>query len=199
MAAIIVREEGDGPEMKLLLNQTDTVWKKLQEDGVVFCKREYVAKKYAESANVFMTIYSWFVGEATRIVPKPDGAEFPYWAQANLVNLDTSGSGHVFEVDVPNEEAIFFDYKDWTKILQFKYLAEDEGDAEKFEAELKANGVDEFKVMTTSFYPMLKQKIFKSWGRLFRNHGAIAEGTSDVKNVSAALWCLRKEWVTREL
>ena len=185
--------------MRLLLNQTDTVWNKLQDDGVVFCKREYIAKKYEESTNVFMTIYSWFVGEAQRIVPKPEGAEFPYWAQANITNLDTSGSGHVFEVDVPNDEAVFFDYKDWTQILQFKYLAEDEEDAKKFEAELKANGVDEFKVMTTSFYPMLKQKILKSWSRLFRHHAAIAEGSSDVKNVSAALWCIRKGWVTREL
>ena len=185
--------------MKLLLNQTDTVWNKLQEDGVVFCKREYVAKKYAESANVFMTIYSWFVGEAQRIVPKPEGAEFPYWAQANITNLDTSGSGHVFEVDVPNDEAVFFDYKDWTQILQFKYLAEDEEDAKKFEAELKANGVDEFKVMTTSFYPMLKQKILRSWGRLFRHNAEIAEGNSSVKNVSAALWCIKRDWVTREL
>ena len=185
--------------MKLLLNQTDTVWDKLQKDGVVFCKREYVAKKYAESADVFMTIYSWFVGEAARIVPKPEGAEFPYWAQANLVNLDTSGAGHVFEVDVPNDEAIFFDYKDWTKILQFKYLAGNEGEVKKFEAELKVNGVDEFKVMSTSFYPLLKQKIYRSWSRLFRHNAEIASGNSDVKDVSAALWCIKKDWVTREL
>ena len=185
--------------MKLLLNQTDTVWNKLQEDGVVFCRREYVMKKYEESANVFMTIYSWFVSKAQKFVARPDGAEFPYWAQANITNLDTSGSGHVFEVDVSNEEAIFFDYKDWTQILQFKYLAEDDKDAKKFESELKANGVDEFKVMTTSFYPMLKQKIIRSWSRLFRHNSEIAEGVSNVKNVSAALWCIKRDWVTREL
>ena len=185
--------------MKLLLNQTDAVWNKLQEDGVVFCRREYVAHKYKESASVFMTIYSWFVSEAQKIVARPEGAGFPYWAQANIINLDTSGSGHVFEVDVPNDEAVFFDYKDWTQILQFKYLAEDEGDAKKFDAELKANGVDEFKVMTTSFYPMLKQKILKSWGRLFGHNADIVSGKSNVKNVSAALWCIRRSWITREL
>lgn len=185
--------------MKLLLNQTNTVWDKLQDEGIVFCKREYVLSKYEESANVFTTIYSWFANEAQRIVPKPDGAEFPYWAQASITNLDTSGSGHVFEVDVPVNEAVFFNYKDWTQILQFKYLAEGKDDAEKFEAELKANDVDEFKVMTTSFYPMLRQKILRSWSRLFRHNEEIAAGNSSVKNVSAALWCIKKEWVTREL
>ena len=185
--------------MLLLLNQTETVWNKLNEDGIVFCKREYIQKKYVESANVFMTIYSWFVGEAQKIIPRPDGAEFPYWAQQNITNLDTSGSGHVFEVDVPKDEAVFFDYKDWTQILQFKYLAQSSKDAKQFEDELKANGVDEFKVMSTNFYPMLKQKILKSWGNLFKNHEGIVEGTSNVKNASAALWCIKKEWITREL
>ena len=185
--------------MLLYLNQTDTVWDKLMQDGVVFCKREYIQKKYAESANVFMTIYSWFVGEAQKIVKRPEGAEFPYWAQANITNLDTSGSGHVFKVDVPSDEAVFFDYKDWSQILQFKYLAQDAKDANTFENELKKNGVDEFKVMSTSFYPMLKQKILNSWKNLFKNHEAILTETSDVNNVSAALWCIKKEWVTREL
>ena len=185
--------------MKLLLNQTDAVWDDIQNNGVAYCKREYIEKKYEESAGVFMTIYSWFVGEALMLVPRPDYAEFPYWSQANLVNLDTSGYGHVFEVDVPVDEAVFFDYKDWTRILQFGYLAEDEEDKESFERELAANGVDEYKVMTTNFYPLLKQKIMKSWERLFRHHESIAAGTSDIENVSAALWCIKKEWIVREL
>ena len=185
--------------MLLYLNQTDTVWDKLMQDGVVFCNREYIRKKYAESADVFMTIYSWFVGEAQKIVKRPEAAEFPYWAQANIANLDTSGSGHVFEVDVPSYEAVFFDYKDWSQILQFKYLTQDAEDAKNFEDELKKNGVDEFRVMSTSFYPMLKQKILKSWSNLFKNHEKIVSGTSNVKNVSAALWCIKKERITREL
>ena len=188
-----------GDLMKLLLNQTDTVWQKLMRDGIVFCKREYIEKKYVESANVFMTIYSWFVEQAKQITPRPEGAEFPYWSQANLINLDTSGYGHVFEVDVPNDQAIFFDYRDWTKILQFKYLAKDEEDEKNFEEELKNNGVDEFKILTTSFYPLQKQKIMNSWNRLFLNHESIKNGDSDVKNISAALWCIKKEWVTKEL
>ncbi len=185
--------------MKLYLNQTDIVWNKLQEDSIVFCKKEYVLSKYAESANVFMTIYSWFVGEAQKITQRPEGSEFPYWAQANIVNLDTSGSGHVFEVEVPDDEAVFFDYKDWTKILQFKYLSKDVEEVARFENELQANGVDEFKVMSTQFYPLLKQKIIKSWSHLFDNHESILNGTSDVKNISAALWCIKKDWITKEL
>lgn len=185
--------------MKVLLNQTDTVWNKLQKDGVVFCKREYIERKYAESASVFMTVYSWFIDRAQKITPRPEKAEFPYWSQANLVNLDTSGYGHVFEVDVPCDQAIFFDYRDWTKILQFKYLAFDKEDEKSFENKLKAYGADEFKVMSTSFYPLLKQEMFKSWNRLFRHHQDIVNNTTKIKNISAALWCIKKEWITKEL
>ena len=75
--------------IRLYLNQTDVVWKKLQEDGIVFSKAEYVRRKYEESADVFMTIYSWFAGAAQQYVPRPEGAELPYWAQRELMNIDT--------------------------------------------------------------------------------------------------------------
>ena len=185
--------------IKLYLNQTDVVWEKLQNEGVVFSKLDYIRKKYQEAAPIFITIYSWFVGQASSIVSRPVGAEFPYWAQRELVNLDTSGSGHVFVAEVPIDEVVLFDYKEWTNILQFKYLAKDEVDERSFERELAAQGVDEYKALTTSFYPMTKQKILKSWERLFRHDAEIKAGTSHVKSVSAALWCIKKEWIVEEL
>ncbi len=185
--------------IRLYLNQTDVVWNKLQEDGIVFSKAEYVRKKYGESANVFMTIYSWFAVASQQYVPRPEGGELPYWAQRELVNLDTSGSGHVFLVEVPLDEVVLYDYRDWTKILQFKYLPKDEADEKAFEREMEMQGADEFKALSTTFYPMLKSKIINSWNRVFRHNDAIKAGTSDVKNVAGALWCIKKEWIVEEL
>lgn len=183
----------------LILNQTDVVWKKIQEDGVAYCKKEYITKKYEESAGVFMTIYSWFVAKAQEIVARPQGAEFPYWSQRELVNLDTSGYGHVFKVRVPIDEVVLYDYKDWVRILQFKYLAKDEAEEAAFQAEMAAQGCDEFKAMSTAFYPMIKQKIMRSWERLFRHDAEIKAGTSEVANVTGALWCIKRDWIIEEL
>ena len=89
-------------------------------------KRRVCTKKYKESAKVFINAYGWFVKEAQHIVPKPEGAEYPYWAFTDLYNVDQTGDGHVLTLDVPIGEAILFDMFDWTKIMQMHYIGENE-------------------------------------------------------------------------
>lgn len=55
--------------------QADPVIEAIYTDGVCFSKREYVKKKYQESAPVFLAAYDFYVSEAIKYVPKPDGAE----------------------------------------------------------------------------------------------------------------------------
>lgn len=81
--------------IRLYSFQTDVVYQVLKRDGVCYSKEEYVRKKYKESAKVFINAYGWFVKEAQHIVPKPEGAEYPYWAFTDLYNVDQTGDGHV--------------------------------------------------------------------------------------------------------
>ena len=87
--------------IRLYSFQTDVVYQVLKRDGVCYSKEEYVRKKYKESAKVFINAYGWFVKEAQHIVPKPEGAEYPYWAFTDLYNVDQTGDGHVLTLDVP--------------------------------------------------------------------------------------------------
>ena len=41
-------------------------------------------------------------------VPKPEHAEFPYWAFTDTYNVDTSAGGTILTLDVPMNEAVFF-------------------------------------------------------------------------------------------
>lgn len=66
--------------IRLYSAQADAVLQVLERDGVSFSKAEYVRGKYGESAPIFLTAYSWFVSRMEKIVPRPQGAEFPYWA-----------------------------------------------------------------------------------------------------------------------
>ena len=81
-----------GDKVILYAAQADAVLKAIERDGRCFSREEYVRRKYGESGPIFLTVYRWFVKEAAKLVPKPEGAEFPYWSFMNLYSLDQSAS-----------------------------------------------------------------------------------------------------------
>lgn len=181
-------------KIKLYSAQTKVVFDAIERDNVCYSKAEYVRRKYQESAPIFLTAYSWFVSQMPKYVSKPEGAEYPYWAFTDLYNVDQSD--HVLELEIPEEEAVFFDMMDWNKIMQLRYIGENEADEKEFLNNMKECGLDWNKVMLTNFYPDWKQKIMKSWDRLFRYHDRIKSGDrSGVHSVQAGLWQIKKEWI----
>ncbi len=183
--------------IRLYTLQADPVVEAIRRDGVCFSKEEYVRRKYEESAPIFLTAYHWFAQEAQRFVPRPPGAQFPYWAFGDLYSLDQSG-GHVLTLDVPREEAVFFDLYDWNKIICLRYLGETEKEEKAFHQMLTQCGTNENQVMLTGFYPQWKQEILKSWGRLFCHHERIKAGDcTGVGSVQAGLWQIKAEWVAQ--
>lgn len=190
--------EKSGNFMILYASQADPVWQAIRRDGIAFSREEYVRRKYGESAPVFLTAYRWFVQQLPRFVPKPEGAEFPYWAFSDQYLMETGRSSHVLTLQVPVEEAVFFDLQDWNKIVQLKYLGQTEAEERPFQQELKARGLFPADVMLTNFYPDLKQQTFDSWQRLFRHHEALRRGEKPpIHQLQAGLWCIKKEWVLR--
>lgn len=186
-------------KVRLYTNQSDAVLQTILQDGICFSKREFIHKKYGESAAVFLNAYEWLAQRMPNFVEKPDGAELPYWAFEELVNVDTSGDGHLLVLEVPKNEVLLFDMFKWIKILQMKYVGDSEDDERDFAQKLKEQGVDEFKVMTTNFYPALKAQITTSWTKLFCDRDNIDEENSPVRAVQAALWCIKKSWIVDEL
>ena len=78
--------------------QAQIVLDVLDRDGICFSRREYVQKKYEESAPVFLSAYDWFVKAAEAHIPKPQGAEYPYWAFGSPENVDLSAGGRVLHI-----------------------------------------------------------------------------------------------------
>ncbi len=185
--------------------QAGPVLAAIEQDGRCFSKREYVERKYEESAGIFLTAYDWFVSEAKKRVPRPEGAQFPYWAFHDLYSLDGSSGCRPMTLQVPLDEAVFFDVYDWNKILCLKYLGDSEEEERDFVRKLEAQGIRETDVMLTPFYPVLKREILSSWSRLFRYHEGIASGEIELekktetknrpKSIQAALWQIKKEWI----
>lgn len=189
------RMGGRSDVIRLYSQQAGPVLEVLKRDGVCFSKEEYVKKKYGESAPIFLTAYRWFVEKAEGLVPKPKGAEFPYWAFQDLYSVDGSGGHPPLVLEVPRDQAVFFDMYDWNKIMRLQYIGETEAEEKAFKRELVLQGLREDRIMLTDFYPQWKQKIMESWDRLFRYHEGIKSGdNSGVKSVQAGLWQIKEEW-----
>lgn len=183
-------------EIELYSSQTEQVLSILKRDGVCCSRAEYVRKKYGESAEIFLLAYSSFVREAEKLLPKPEKAEYPYWAFLDPRSVDLSGGGVLSLLLVPVSEVLFFDAWDWYKVLRLSYIGENEEEEKEFARELSLRGLDSNKVMLSSFYPEWKERILKSWSRLFRFDPLIRSGDySCVHSVQAALWMLKKEWL----
>ena len=180
--------------------QADLVIDAIKKDGVCFSKKKYVEKKYVESAAVFTTAYSWFVNEAGRFAKKPDGAEYPYWAFKDLYNVDQANGGNVLKLEVPLDEVVLFDVRDWNRIMCLKYLGKDEKEEAAFREKIAPYGVLETKIMLTNFYPDLKREVMDSWQNLFRNEDKLKNGEDVTKNgIQAGLWQIKKEWIVEGL
>ena len=176
--------------------QSSQVAEIIRREGVCFSRPEFISKKYGESAPLFLTVYSWFVREAAKIVPPPPGASFPYWAVADPKSVDRSAGGELLVLSVPADQVILFDLYDWNKILQLRPLTDDPREEKELLQELSLRGLDLNKVMLSGFYPDFRERIMESWQRLFRHHQALLQGDcSGVGAVQAALWCIRREWV----
>jgi len=177
--------------------QAPVVIDTLNRDGICFSRREYVAKKYEESAPVFLAAYDWFVKEAKKYLPKPEGAEYPYWAFLDPANVDQSAGNQALVLQVPAEEAVFFDLYDWNKILCLQYIGETEAEEMAFRRALPDYGIRrESDIILTNFYPDLKRQVQESWKRLFRHNTAVRAGDmSGIHRMQAGLWCLKKEWL----
>ena len=132
--------------------QSPKVCEIIEKEGTCFNKKAYIEKKYGDVKNVFLIPYNFFVKNALEIVPKPQEAEYPYWLFEDEKEMYVSEESRVLKLEVPVEEAVFFDAYDWNKILQMRLLGTEAEEAQ-LKKELQNMGATSFTAMTTNFYP----------------------------------------------
>ncbi|MFW5736767.1 MAG: DUF3841 domain-containing protein [Halanaerobium sp.] len=179
-------------KIEIWTQQSKKVRELLFKEQRLTVKKRYIKQKYGSEAEIFLKAYDFFVKEAKKIVEKPKDAEYPFWAAADSQTALSGGSGFLIKLKVPKEKIIFFDKKKWNQILNLSYLADDQKDLNKHKRTLKDYGVnDDSEVILSPHYPLLKNKIIKSWQKLFEGKN---EGFTTKKR-GAAIWELRTEWI----
>lgn len=166
----------------------------LRRQGVIRIDKDQLTEKFDEITDYVVSLYSWFVQEASKRLPKPDGVDYPIWCSISEENMLRPVPGQVvYVLEVDPSEIIYFDGQKWDYVLNHHYVAKDPADAAAYAKDLEAKGFSHgFSFMndkTGHFYPQERQRIMDSWVRIFD----IEEW--HIFNVQANLWEIRPEMI----
>lgn len=181
-------------KVKLWTRQHKNVLDELEKYGVYRVKKEYILEKMDTISNYYLNLYEWYGRNAAKIVPRPEGAIYPIWlSTSSEMMLQPTEDTIILEIEVDRKDVIYTDVNKWGYVVNYFYLPIDPEDEEIHNKELKKFGISDESSLIMSdkgnFYPLLKNKIIKSWERLF-------EPFDEKSTLSqATIWEIKKEWV----
>lgn len=182
------------PKVTLWTRQDIRSLKALEDSGAIRIGKDQLTEKFEEITDYVVRLYSWFVEEASRRLPRPAGVEFPVWCSISEENMLRPVPGQVvYVLEVDPSEVIYFDGQKWDYVLNHHYVAKDKADAAAYAKDLEAKGFSHgfsfFDDKTSHFYPQERQRIIDSWIRVFD----IEEW--NIFNVQANLWEIRPDMI----
>lgn len=144
----------------------------LKTNGRFINKLEYASEHFGDIYEFFKEKYTYFVNEASRIVPKPDDVKLPIWCSVSSKNcLRPNETSISYAIKVPIEKVIFFDGKKWDYVLNNHYVPLNEKDLEDYYKYLKENNLpNPFLILSNNYrymYPEEAKKIEQSYKRIF--------------------------------
>ena len=166
----------------------------LEKYGVFRNKEKYIRSNYDDIAYHFIAAYKWFANEASKMVPKPEGVEFPIWCSISEDSMLRPTEGQVcYKIEIPNNDIIYFDGAKWDYVLNHIYIPKDDADHDQYIKGLKEKGFkDQFNFIdgkSSHFYPLEKKRVVDSWKRIFE----IKEWSIFV--VQANIWEIKKDQI----
>lgn len=66
-------------KIKLWTRQDKNMLKDLEAKGTYRVKKEYIMQKMDTILDYFFRLYDWYVSQAEKIVPRPEGVTYPIW------------------------------------------------------------------------------------------------------------------------
>ncbi|MBO6163918.1 MAG: DUF3841 domain-containing protein [Lachnospiraceae bacterium] len=176
-------------DMTFYTAQADIVLQTLEQDGIYYVKRAYVDGKYGQTAWIFRTAYAAMNRLMQQRLPRPQEAESPVWLYADPRWAGTSADSHLLKLQVPADEIVTFDLRDWDRILNLSPIGTEEEIA-AMEKEFARQGVAAFSdVFEKPYYPLLRQRIERTWKQL------LEKKEIPPQYLQGAVWCLKREWI----
>lgn len=144
-----------------------------------------------EHSDIYLGTYYWLRGAVSKRMAIPPDAVYPIWVSVTEESRILNSEGNVLlTLDVPSEQVFILDLEKWGYIVNYMYIPCDKADESDHEAMLKRYGIDDSTAYMSAFYPNIKQKIIRSWDRLFDD--SIVFGPAQV----GIIWEVRQEWIS---
>ena len=176
--------------IRVWTKQHKDILRDLDMQGRYVVKREYIVQKMEDHSNLYLDVYNWFYREAAKRVPPPGDVKYPVWVSLTEAGKIENSPGNVeLELLIPEHQLLTLDIDKWGKIVNYMYIPEHAEDEAAHEAMLSRYGITDYTAYTTAFYPNVKQKIIRSWSRLFDENITLSEvrvGT---------IWEIKAEWI----
>lgn len=134
--------ELSGKTLRAYTRQHPQVLKTLEQTGVYRVQKSHIEEKNGAISQYYLELYDWYVRHAERLVPRPEGAEYPIWLFLEEENKLPSLPGSVcLELEIPRDLVVLTDVERWGYRVNYLYIPLDEKDRDAHEAELKRNGI----------------------------------------------------------
>lgn len=176
--------------VKVWTKQHKNIVHDLANNDRYIVKKEYIVSKMEDHAALYLDVYNWYYQAASKLVLPPEDVKYPVWV--SLAEEDKIGNspGNVqIELLVEQDQLITMDIDKWGKIVNYMYIPADAQDEKEHTAIVNRYGIDDCTAYMTPFYPNIKQKIIKSWDRLFDESIILS------KVRVGTIWELKKEWI----
>ena len=180
--------------MRIWTRQHIDVLNIINTKGTYRVNPKHIEMKMEEFADYYKKLYQWYSHRAEKIVSKPStDIIYPIWVSTSEdMQLQPVENTVILELEVDKKLIVVTDLEKWGYIVNYFYLPKDNDDLNKHYAELDRLGIkDESAIIMDGIgnhYPLLKQKIERSWDRLFEPYKL-----SDVQQ--GTIWEIKKEWV----
>lgn len=180
------------------MNEKVTIWTKqhmgildiLERKGRYVVKKEYIEQKMEEHAGIYLNVYNWYHKAAGQIIAPPDDVKYPIWVSLSEEEKIGNSEGNVhLEIQINPSKLIIMDMDKWGRIVNYMYIPKDKADEEEHDKLLKLYNIDDTYAYMSPYFPAVKNKIIKSWDRLFDDSVVL----SPVK--VGTIWELKKEWI----
>ena len=174
--------------------QAPQVLEDLRNNGRYVVKEEYVREKYTTITGHYAPLYRRLTSYARGRVYIPDDALYPVWLSPEGTDAVPPDEDSVFlKLDIPDGFYILANNEAWDFMINHLYFPLDKEDELAHEAELERYGISSPSSLVSgsagNFYPVLRQKVLKSWERIY------TVMPSDANMIVGLAWELRSEWL----
>lgn len=174
--------------------QVPEVWEELRRSGSYHVREDYVRAKNGPIADYYLELYRWYTGRCRSFLSFPEGLTCPIWlALTEATRLPPAEHTVSLTLEVPRDSLFIIDYDKWGYRVNHWYIPESAEDERRYNEELRRCGIDNeaLLIMTDkgNYYPMIRQKIIRSWDRLFAGPSANLDA-----NVGT-VWEIKADWV----